>query len=165
MSASLNNKTIAPVDKAELEAEEHDFKPLTAQEAEQWRRRNPPVSPWRVVLGQVLAGVVVALLAWLWTRDVRAGWSAAYGSFAVVIPAALFAYGVLRQKSAVRPGLAMLGFFGWEIAKVVLTIVLLAAAPRLVPGLNWLALVAGLVVTMKTYWIALMVRPGVRKTD
>ena len=31
-------------------------------------------------------------------------------------------------------------------------------------GLNWLvALVAGLVITMKTYWVALMVRPGVRK--
>jgi ATP synthase protein I len=44
-------KTIAP--ETETEAEESDFKPLTAQEAEQWRRRNPPVSPWKVVLGQV----------------------------------------------------------------------------------------------------------------
>lgn len=156
-------KTIAP--ETETEAEDSDFKPLTAQEAEQWRRRNPPVSPWKVVLGQSLVGVVVALIAWLWTQDVRAGWSAAYGSLSVVVPAALFAYGVLRQKSAPRPGLAMLGFFGWEIAKIVLTIALLAAAPRLVPGLNWLALVVGLVITMKTYWVALMVRPGVRKTD
>lgn len=156
-------KTIAP--ETETEAEDSDFKPLTAQEAEQWRRRNPSLSPWRVVVGQALVGVVVALVAWLWTRDVRAGWSAAYGSLAVVIPAALFAFGVLRQKSASRPGLAMLGFFGWEVAKIVLTIALLAAAPRLVSGLNWLALVAGLVITMKTYWVALMVRPGVRKTD
>jgi ATP synthase protein I len=156
-------KTIAP--ETETEAEDSDFKPLTAQEAEQWRRRNPSLSPWRVVVGQALVGVVVALVAWLWTRDVRAGWSAAYGSLAVVIPAALFAFGVLRQKSASRPGLAMLGFFGWEVAKIVLTIALLAAAPRLVSGLNWLALVAGLVITMKTYWVALLVRPGVRKTD
>lgn len=156
-------KTIAP--ETETEAEDSDFKPLTAQEAEQWRRRNPSLSPWRVVVGQALVGVVVALVAWLWTRDVRAGWSAAYGSLAVVIPAALFAFGVLRQKSASRPGLAMLGFFGWEVAKIVLTIALLAAAPRLVLGLNWLALVAGLVITMKTYWVALLVRPGVRKTD
>ena len=89
-------KTIAP--ETETEAEDSDFKPLTAQEAEQWRRRNPPVSPWKVVLGQSLVGVVVALVAWMWTQDVRAGWSAAYGSLAVVVPAALFAYGVLRQK-------------------------------------------------------------------
>ncbi len=59
----------------------------------------------------------------------------------------------------------MLGFVGWEAAKIVLTIALLVAAPRVVPDLNWLALVAGLVITMKTYWVALMVRPGVRKTD
>ena len=156
-------KTIAP--ETETEAEDSDFKPLTAQEAEQWRRRNPPVSPWKVVLGQSLVGVVVALVAWMWTQDVRAGWSAAYGSLAVVVPAALFVYGVLRQKSAPRPGLAMLGFVGWEAAKIVLTIALLVAAPRVVPSLNWLALVAGLVITMKTYWVALMVRPGVRKTD
>ena len=59
----------------------------------------------------------------------------------------------------------MVGFFGWEIAKIVLTVALLAAAPRLVPGLSWLALVVGMVITMKTYWVALLVRPGVRKTD
>ena len=27
------------------------------------------------------------------------------------------------------------------------------------------ALVVGMVITMKTYWVALLVRPGVRKTD
>ena len=40
-----------------------------------------------------------------------------------------------------------------------------AAAPRVVTDLNWLALLAGMVVTMKTYWIALKWRSGVRKTD
>ena len=125
-------------------------------------RRNPPVSPWKVVLGQSLAGVVVALVAWMWTQDVRAGWSAAYGSLAVVVPAALFAYGVLRQKSAPRPGLAMLGFVGWKSAKIVLNDCTAGCCARVVPGLNWLALVAGLVITMKTYWVALMVRPGVQ---
>ena len=42
---------------------------------------------------------------------------------------------------------------------------MLAAAPKLVPGLSWLALLAGLVVVMKTYWVALIVRSSVRKTD
>ena len=40
---------------------------------------------------------------------------------------------------------------------------MLAAAPRVVTDLNWLALLAGMVVTMKTYWIALKWRSGVRK--
>ena len=149
----------------ETEAEESDFKPLTAQEAEQWRSRNPPLSVWKVVAGQALVGVLVALIAWALTGKASVGWSAAYGALAVVVPAGLFARGVLRHKASSNPRAAMLGFFGWEIAKIVLTVALLAAAPRLVPGLSWIALLVGMVVTMKTYWVALMVRPGVRKTD
>ena len=156
-------KTIAP--EAAAEAEESDFKPLTAQEAEQWRSRNPPISVWKVVAGQALVGVLVALVAWLVTGRASVGWSAAYGALAVVVPAALFARGVLRHKASVNQRAAMVGFFGWEIAKIVLTVALLAAAPRLVPGLSWIALLVGMVIAMKTYWVALLVRPGVRKTD
>ena len=156
-------KTIAP--ETEAEAEEPDFKPLTAQEAALWRRKNPPISVVRVVIGQALVGLLVALVAWALTGRAVVGWSAAYGALAVVVPAALFARGVSRYKASSNPRAAMLGFFGWEIVKIVLTVALLAAAPRLVPGLSWLALLAGMVITMKTYWVALMVRPGVRKTD
>ncbi|CAN7497504.1 ATP synthase subunit I [Acidovorax sp. Leaf84] len=156
-------KTIAP--ETETEADESDFKPLTAQEAEQWRSRHLPISVWKVVLGQAVVGMLVALGAWVLTGRVSVGWSAAYGALAVVLPAALFARGVLRHKASANPRAAMVGFFGWEIAKIVLTVLLLAAAPRLVPGLSWIALLVGMVITMKTYWVALMVRPGVRKTD
>lgn len=156
-------KTIAP--ETEAEAEESDFKPLTAQEAEQWRSRNPPISVWKVVAGQALVGVLVALVAWALTGRASVGWSAAYGAVAVVVPAGLFARGVFRRKASSDPRAAMLGFFGWEIAKIVLTVALLAAAPRLVPDLSWMALLIGMVITMKTYWAALLVRSGVRKTD
>ncbi len=156
-------KTITP--ETEAEAEESDFKPLTAEEAEQWRSRNPPISVWKVVAGQALVGMLVALGAWVLTGSAQVGWSAAYGALAVVAPAALFARGVLRQKASANPGAAMVGFFGWEIAKILLTVALLVAAPRLVSGLSWIALLVGMVVAMKTYWVALMVRPGVRKTD
>ena len=149
----------------EAEAEEPDFKPLTAQEAEQWRSRNPPISVWKVVAGQAMAGLLVALVAWVWTGRASVGWSAAYGALSVVAPAALFARGVLRYKASANPRAAMVGFFGWEIAKIVLTVALLAAAPRLVPELSWIALLAGMVIAMKMYWVALLVRPGVRKTD
>ncbi len=156
-------KTIAP--ETESEAEESDFKPLTAQEAEQWRSRNPPISVWKVLAGQALVGALVALVAWVVTGKASVGWSAVYGALAVVFPAALFARGVFRRKASGNSRAAMVGFFGWEIAKIVLTVALLAAAPRLVPGLSWIALLVGMVITMKTYWVALWVRPGVRKTD
>ncbi|RYF01166.1 MAG: ATP synthase subunit I [Comamonadaceae bacterium] len=154
-------KTIAP--ETEAEAEDSDFKSLSAEEAEQWRKRHPPVSIWRIVWGQALVGTLVALVTWLVSGKSHLGWSAAYGAFAVVLPAALFARGMARQKASA--GASMVGFFGWELVKIVLTVAMLAAAPRLVPGLSWLALLAGMVVTMKTYWIALMVRAGVRQTD
>ena len=72
------------------EDEVEDFKPLTAQEASAWRSRFPQVSVWRIVMVQTLVGVIVALLSWLITGRAAAGWSAAYGALAVVLPAALF---------------------------------------------------------------------------
>jgi ATP synthase protein I len=149
---------------SELGDEVSDFKPLTSEEAQDWRRRNPQMSVWRFVVVQAVVGVLVALAAWLVTGRPEVGWSAAYGALSVVLPAALFARAVVRR----RPGgaaAAMVGIFGWELVKLVLCIAMLAAAPKLVPGLSWLALLAGLVVVMKTYWVALIVRSNVRKTD
>ena len=104
---------------------------------------------------QLVVAVVLAVSVGLITQ--RAGWlwSVAYGAAAVVIPAALFARGLRVQLGAGQENLAMVRFFGLEIAKLVLTVVLLLLAPLVVPGLNWLALVLGLVVVMKTYWLAL----------
>ncbi len=50
--------------------------------------------------------------------------------------------------------MALAGLFVWELVKVVLTVVLLAAAPKVISELSWLALLAGFVVTMKVYWLA-----------
>ena len=136
-------------------AEEPDFKPLTAEEAAEWRRRNPPVSVGRVVKWQLVVGVVLTVLVGLITQRADWMWSVAYGAAAVVIPAAFFARGLRLQLGAGQENLAMVRFFGLEIAKLVLTVVLLVLALWVVPGLNWLALVLGLVVVMKTYWLAL----------
>jgi ATP synthase protein I len=149
----------------ELEANVPDFKPLTAEEARKLRERHPPVSPWRIVAGQAAVGVVVALAAWLVTGQARMGWSAAWGAWAVVFPAAVFARGITRRNVALRPGAVAAGFLGWEFVKIGLTVLLLAVSPRLVPDLSWLALIAGMVLAMKAYWIALLARPGSRTTD
>lgn len=140
----------------EVEAGEPDFKPLTAEEAQRLRERHPPLSPWRVVAVQVGVGVLVAMAAGVLTGQARMAWSAAWGAVAVAVPAAVFARGVTRRRSAGDVGAAAVGFLGWEIVKIVLTACLLAMAPRVVPGLSWLALLAGMVVTMKAYWIALL---------
>lgn len=148
---------------AESEAEDSDFKPLTAQQAEDWRRRQSVISVWRIVVLQVAVGVLVMLVTWLLAGRVQVVCSAGYGALSVVLPAALFARGMARKRPSA--GAAMAGLMGWELLKIALTVAMLAAAPRLVPGLSWLALLAGMVVTMKTYWIALLVQSGVRRTD
>ncbi|WP_310376886.1 ATP synthase subunit I [Rhodoferax ferrireducens] len=148
----------------EDKVEDADFKPLTAAEAQLWRQRNPPLSLWWVLLGQALVGSVVALAAWLLTGKAANGWSAAYGVLSVVVPAALFAQGVTGRLARTVPGAAMVGFFVWELVKIAVTVAMLFAAPRLVSGLNWLALLAGFVVTMKVVWVALLFRPKRQRT-
>ena len=130
-----------------------EFKPMTAEEVRHLRRAHPAVSPWWVIVWQLVVGVVLAAAVALWVGK-AAGVSAAYGSLAVVFPAALMVRGLQRQKAVAQPGAAMLGFVIWESVKVALTVAFLLAAPKVVSSLNWLALVAGFVVTMKVYWVA-----------
>ena len=74
---------------------------------------------------------------------------------AVIIPAALFARGVTGQFASVNAGSAVLSFFVWELVKILVTVVVLFASHRLVVGLSWPAMLVGLVLTMKVYWLAL----------
>lgn len=151
-------------DETEMDVEDSDFKPLSAEQAQQLREANPEPSPWWVIVAQVVAGFLVAGIAWVWTGRLVAGVSALYGALAVAIPAALFVRGAMRaaKRGTQEAGLAsaaMLRFFVWELIKLGSTIAFLAAAPWVVGGLNWLALVAGVVAAMKMYWVALVVRP------
>lgn len=134
---------------------EDDFKPLTAQEAQQWRANHPAVSVWRVVRVQAVAAVLVTLLTWLVTGQVGQAMSAAYGAASVLLPAVVFARGMRKQQGVKSAGAALTGLMVWEMAKLGLTLAMLLLAPRLVGQLSWLALLAGFVVTMKMYWLAL----------
>ena len=156
-----NLTTVKPVQAtpSTIEGEEEDFKPLTAEQARQLRESNPSVSPWWVVAGQVAVGLVVALATWGLTADQAKGWSAAWGALAVVIPAALFARGLQSPLASRNPGAAVYGFFLWEAVKIALTLAMLFAAPRVVDNLSWPAMLVGLVLTMKVYWVALVRRP------
>lgn len=146
---------VTPSDEWIDEVQDSGFKPLTSEEAEKIRQTLSSLSLWVVLAGQAVVGVLVALVAWLLTGQLAVGWSAAYGALAVLMPAAVFARGLSRQQSAKHENAALMGFFVWEMAKIALTVAMLFAAPRLVSGLNWLALLAGFVVTMKVYWVAM----------
>lgn len=157
-------KTIAPVPETDADTPE-TFTPLTAEQARKLREQNPPVSPWWVVAGQVGVGLVTALAAWGITGRQEAGWSAGYGALAVALPAAVFARGLTGRFASLNPGTAVVGFFLWEMVKMALTMAMLFAAPKLVVALSWPALLVGLVLAMKVYWIALAFAPGKTKRN
>jgi ATP synthase protein I len=144
---------------------EPDFKPLSADEARAWRQHNPQVSPWRVLLLQVGVGALLALFTGLVTGQFHLAASVAWGAVAVVIPAVVFVRALSRQMRRTQPGSALMGLFVWELVKIVLTVVLLLVAPKVVSDLNWLALVAGFVVTMKVYWLAMALGWMQRKSN
>jgi ATP synthase protein I len=100
-------------------------------------------------------GLLVALVSWGVSGKTSVGVSAGYGALAVVIPAALFARGLTRRMNSLHAGAAVLGFFVWEVVKIALTVAMLALAPRVIDELSWPAMLVGLVVTMKVYWVAL----------
>ena len=153
----MPTKNIAPLPEEQEEAS--PVQPLTAEQARRVREQNPPVSPWWVVAGQAAVGLVAALLAWVLTGKQDVGWSVAYGALAVVVPAAVFARGLTGRFSSLNAGTAAVGFLLWEMVKIALTLAMLAVAPRLVAGLSWPALLVGLVLAMKVYWVALAFAP------
>jgi ATP synthase protein I len=137
------------------EALETEFKPLTADEAKAWRQSHPQSSPWRVLWLQAGVGTLVALLtAWV-TGQAHLAASVAWGALAVVIPAIVFVRALSRQMRRIPSGSALVGLLVWELVKIILTVALLLVAPKVISDLNWFAFVAGFVVTMKVYWLAM----------
>jgi ATP synthase protein I len=157
-------RTVAPLpDDPKATEENAPVKPLSAQEVRRLREQHPPVSPWWVVGAQVGVGLLAALAAWGFTGKQNVGWSAGYGALAVVIPAALFARGLTSRFSSLNAGTATAGFLVWEMVKVASTIALMAAGPKLVRDLSWPAMLVGLVLALKVYWVALAFKPKGRK--
>ncbi len=148
---------------AEDEAQAPTFKALTREEAQALREKDPPLSPWRVIAVQGAVGVVAALLAALLTGRQEVGWSLLYGAAAVVVPGALMARGMTSRLSSVSPGASAVSFMLWEMVKIAVSVAMLMLASRLVQPLSWPALLVGLVLCMKVYWVALLWR-GKRAT-
>lgn len=156
-------KTVAPLPDDPEVAEDAPVKPLSAQEVRRLREQHPPVSPWWVVAGQAGVGLLAALAAWGITGKQNVGWSTGYGALAVVIPAAIFARGLTSRFSSLNAGAAVVGFLVWEMVKVASTIALVGAGPKLVRDLSWPAMLVGLILALKVYWVALAFSPRARK--
>jgi ATP synthase protein I len=107
----------------------------------------------RIVSLQLIATVVAGLIAAL-----LGGWSAMFsavlGGICCVVPNGLMAVRLFAAAHA--PGGANPAtFFIWEFVKIALTVALLGAVAWLYRDLNWLALLAGFIVALKSYIILL----------
>jgi ATP synthase protein I len=111
---------------------------------------------FRLVLLQGVAAVLVALVAWALGGQ-AAALSALAGGVACVLPNGLFA---LRLAAAARrpQGPSVATFFVGEFLKVASTVALLALVVWAYRDLVWLAMIAAVIVTLKSYFIALIWR-------
>ncbi len=111
---------------------------------------------FRVVLLQALASLLVALIAWA-VGGPAAGLSALAGGLACVLPNGLFA---LRLAAAARrpQGTSAATFFVGEFVKVVSTVALLLLVVWAYRDLVWLAMIVAVIVTLKSYFVALIWR-------
>lgn len=132
---------------------EESFKTLTREEAKELKARLTMVSPWRVVAGQAMVGVLCAALFWGFTQRGTTAWSSLYGVLAVVLPGALLARGMTKRTR--NPMAAATGFMFWEMLKIAVAIAMLVIAARVVPHLSWPALLVTMVVCMKVSWLVL----------
>lgn len=134
---------------------EAQVQPLTPEQAVLLRPKIVGMSPWGVIGVQAVTGLLVVLAVWLMSGQGLWGLSTGYGVLAVLLPAMLFARGWSRRRREPTASQALARMFFWEFVKIVVTVAMLIAAPSLVMGLNWLALLVGFVVTMKASWLAL----------
>ena len=127
---------------------------LTPEQIAAVKAANPVSTPWWVVVGQAAVGCVVVGLAWLLFGGAIAK-SVLCGVLAVVVPAALFVRSLSSKFARSSPGSAVISFFVWELVKILVTLGMLFAAQSWVTDLSWPAMLAGLAITLKVYWLAL----------
>jgi len=132
------------------------FVPLTQQQAQELRQRVTMLSPWRVVWAQAAVGGLCVALAELLVGG-SAGISALYGAGAVVLPNLLLARGLTKNAGSAVGAVAR--FLIWELLKMGAAVAMLVIAARVVPDLNWPALLLTVVVCTKVNWVALAWRP------
>ena len=151
----------APTDE-EDGTQEPEFKPLTREQAQQWRASQPELSPWRLVVVQWLVGLAASGLAGLLSQSASVAMSVLYGAAAVAMPSALMAYGLTSSALArLLSGFAQAAFAGfllWEGVKILLSVAMLAAAPWILPDLSWVGLLLGMVLVLKVYWFGFFIQ-------
>lgn len=131
------------------------YKVLNAQEAKKLQAAQPELPLLKVLVIQLLAGLVVVLSSMFWWGHSGVVFCAVVGVVAAWIPSALMTgWMLLRHGKGLLPVVFLVEFYFMEFIKVILTIALLFMAFVWVRPLVWPSLLAGFVVTIKAYYVA-----------
>ncbi|WP_323119314.1 ATP synthase subunit I [Burkholderia alba] len=140
----------------DVEQQDNNIVPLTRAEAETLFgpgvSRPSRVTPYRVVIAQVVLSLVATLAWWLCVSKspAAAAQSAFMGGAIGWVPSALFA-ARLKQRGADT----VAGWVVGEVLKMGATIAMFAAVAVWYPGVHWVPLLITYLLVLKTYWIAL----------
>ena len=122
-------------------------------------KKYPALSPWKIVLAQVLV-TVVSMVVWsifgepvgvsLYTQ------SAFLGGLISVLPSALFLTRLELAKKSQRlnPGSFLAALVSGEFIKIVLTLMLFLGVAYWVPDVLWVPLLVTYVLALKCVWLA-----------
>jgi len=122
-------------------------------------KKYPALSPWKIVLAQVLV-TVVSMVVWsifgepvgvsLYTQ------SAFLGGLISVLPSTLFLVRLeLAKKSQIlNPGRFLAALVSGEFIKIVVTLMLFIGIAYLVPGVLWVPLLVTYLLALKCVWLA-----------
>lgn len=139
----------------DAEQQENDVVPLTRAEAQALFgpevSRPSRVTPYRVVIAQMVLSLVATLAWWLFSKSPGAAAQSAFLGGAIGwVPSALFA-ARLKQKGADT----VMGWVIGEVLKMGATIAMFVAVAWGYPDAHWVPLLVTYLLVLKTYWIAL----------
>ncbi|QWD72438.1 ATP synthase subunit I [Polynucleobacter sp. UB-Raua-W9] len=121
--------------------------------------KSPAISPWKIVLAQVLITAVSMAFWAIFGEPVRVSLytqSAFLGGLISVLPTALFLLRLELAKKSQRlnPGRFLAALVSGEFLKIVLTLVLFVGTAYFVPGVLWVPLLATYLLALKCVWLA-----------
>ncbi|MPV59817.1 ATP synthase subunit I [Burkholderia sp. HI2761] len=143
-------------DEWDAEQQDNTIVPLTRAEAETLFgpdvSRPSRVTPYRVVIAQVVLSLVATLAWWLFSSKPpgAAAQSAFMGGAIGWLPSALFAARLRRGGAD-----TVMGWVVGEVVKMGATIAMFVAIAVWYPGVHWVPLLITYLLVLKTYWIAL----------
>ena len=145
------------------EPEEEVFRVYSKAEIDALQQQNAskyrPLSPWKIILAQVLI-TVVSMLFWsffgepvgvsLYTQ------SAFLGGLISVLPSALFLTRLELAKKSQRlnPGSFLAALVSGEFLKIAVTLMMFVGIAYLVPGVLWVPLLVTYLLALKCVWLA-----------